>query len=106
MSGKRTAQIVLVWCFTCITYHLSLSTVFAADEALEPSFGHGAQQVARGVLLEWPFTVLDAAYQGPPVIGPAAGALVGVVRALQTIGRGVKEMSAGFDPWGAKRHHR
>ena len=75
---------------------------FADDR--RPSFRHGVAQVVGGVFLEFPKTVAEATITGPPVAGTMVGLLAGVSKASQMIVRGVREMSLGFDPWGAKQH--
>jgi hypothetical protein len=84
---------------------LGPTTASAASDR-DPSFMHGAGQVVAGVLLEFPKTVLQGTVDGPPVVGTLVGALAGVVHALQKTAGGLVEMSAGFNPWGAKRRNR
>ena len=60
---------------------------------------HGAGQVAKGVLVEWPMTVYDGAVNGPPVVGPLVGILGGAARALQVTAAGLVEMAEGFHPF-------
>jgi hypothetical protein len=79
----------------------------AGEQQSDPSFLHGVGKVLDGLILELPKTALEATLEGPPVVGTAIGILAGAARAGQKIVGGVVEMSAGFDPWGAKkRHHR
>jgi hypothetical protein len=78
----------------------------AAQTHAEPSFMHGAGQLLRGLIIELPKTVLDATLTGPPVVGTAVGLLAGVARAVQATVAGLVEMSAGFDPFEAKRPYR
>jgi hypothetical protein len=91
---------------------LALSLTLLAAQATpakrkaEPSVMHGAGQVVGGLLFELPRTLLDATLTGPPVVGTAVGLLAGTARALQVTVSGLLEMSAGFDPWGAKKSHR
>ncbi len=85
---------------------LGMPNAFAAAEQSEPSFLHGVGQVIDGLVFELPKTVLEATLEGPPVVGTAIGLLAGAARAAQKTVGGIVEMSAGFDPWGTKRHHR
>lgn len=73
----------------------------ASDE--RPSVGHGLGRIAAGLILEWPATVVDATLTNPPVVGTMMGIFAGVVNAARKTAGGVREVSAGFDPWGAKR---
>ena len=77
----------------------------AAEPQADPSFLHGVGQVVAGVIFEFPKTVLDATFTGPPVVGTAVGILAGTARALQVTVSGLVEMASSFDPWGAKRKH-
>ena len=75
----------------------------AAEPPSDPSLTHGAGEVAGGLLVEFPKTVVQATLENPPVIGTAVGALAGAARALQRTVGGLVEMARGFDPWGAKK---
>ena len=72
----------------------------------EPSVRHGLGRVVAGSIFEWPKTILEATFDGPPVVGTMIGVLAGAARATQEIVGGVLEMGAGFDPWGTKRTRR
>ena len=90
---------------------LSLGLIWGAANAYaettsEPSFMRGLGKVFAGVVLEFPKTVLEATFDGPPVVGTAVGLLAGTARALQKTVAGVVEMAAEFDPWGGKRRRR
>ena len=68
-----------------------------------PSFRHGLATFVGGLLLEFPKTVAEATFTGPPVVGTAVGLLAGLGRAGRNMIDGTVEMAAGFDPWGTKR---
>lgn len=95
---RLTARIAAV-----VVAGLAVAPACWADDR-RPSFRHGVAQVIGGVFLEFPKTVAEATITGPPVAGTMVGLLAGVSKASQMIVRGVREMSLGFDPWGAKRH--
>ncbi|PIQ84732.1 MAG: hypothetical protein COV75_00390 [Candidatus Omnitrophica bacterium CG11_big_fil_rev_8_21_14_0_20_63_9] len=89
---------------------ISLAVVMAAGPAVAaesnepPSFMRGLGKVFGGLVFEFPRTVLQASSEAP-VVGTMVGIFAGVVNALQTTAAGFVEMSAAFDPWGAKRSH-
>ena len=72
----------------------------------DPSFLHGLGKTIGGVVFEFPKTVLDATFSGPPVVGTLIGVLAGAARALQVTTAGIIEMGEGFNPWGASPRHR
>ena len=104
MDDPTTSKIS-VWPFTLSLLLLAAQPAPAKRNA-EPSVMHGAGQVVGGLLFELPRTLLDATLTGPPVVGTAVGLLAGTARALQVTVSGLLEMSAGFDPWGAKKNSR
>lgn len=74
----------------------------AAESNEPPSFMRGLGKVFGGLVFEFPRTVVQASSEAP-VVGTIVGVFAGVVNALQTTAAGFVEMSAAFDPWGAKR---
>ena len=87
-----------------VSFFVFSSPVLAEEKpAADPSFLHGVGKTIDGLVLEFPKTVLEGTLAGPPVVGTVLGALGGIARAFQKTFAGLMEMSAGFDPWGAKR---
>jgi hypothetical protein len=75
----------------------------AAAAPEEPSVLRGAAQVVGGPLVEFPKTVLDATFTGPPLVGTLVGVAAGIAKGLQTSVAGVIEIAAGVKRWGASR---
>lgn len=85
-----------------LTICLCGARIATASDA-EPSVGHGLGRIVAGALFEWPKTIVDATLTNPPVVGTMVGIFAGLVRAVEMTTAGVREVSAGFDPWGIKR---
>lgn len=97
MALRRLSIVVSV----CAALLCGAPVARASDE--RPSVGHGLGRVMAGVILEWPATIVDATLTNPPVVGTMVGIFAGVVNAAQKTAGGMREVSAGFDPWGIKR---
>ena len=78
------------------------SVMAASDQQSDPSFMRGFGKVVGGVLFELPKTLIDATMTSPPIIGIPVGLLAGSAQAFRVTCEGVREMAAGFDPWGSK----
>ena len=84
------------------------SASWGAIEAPErnPSLLHGLGQVVKGLVFEFPKTVLDATLSGPPIVGTSVGILAGAAAMMRVTFAGLQEMVRGFDPWGIKHEDR
>ncbi len=78
-------------------------SVGAAERRSDPNFMRGVGKVVGGVLLELPKTLIDATMTSPPIVGIPVGLLAGSAQAFRVTCEGLREMSAGFDPWGSKK---
>jgi hypothetical protein len=99
MSGRRTSLRLSLACAAV----LGLAVSVEAAEADKPSFRHGLAMVFGGLLFELPRTVVEATLEGPPVAGTLIGVIAGTSRAVTTTFKGLREIGAGFNPWGRKK---
>jgi hypothetical protein len=72
-----------------------------AAQSYERRFLAGVGQVIKGVVLEFPMTLIEATLNNPPVVGTIVGLFAGAAKAVQTTVGGLVEMSAGLRPAGS-----
>ena len=87
----------------CALLLIAMPALASTEPPREPSFLHGAGEVALGIVTTFPETVIYETVNGPPVAGTLVGIIAGIPKALQRTVAGVVEMAQGFDPWGAKQ---